>query len=798
MKNRYYLTILIIFFLVVSSNALQAQPFYFSGQVVDGQNQEPLAFATIVFNQNQHWAVMTDIDGRFNYDASQPITSVSSSFIGYTTVTATVTTTQKNIRIEMQPSTEKLQELVIPLSENPALRIMKKVLENKAKNNPENIPAFEYTSYNKMVMDIKGQNSEDTIKLKELFKGANLFLMESVTERKFLAPDWNEEVVKATRVSGLKNPTFAALATDLQPFSFYHDNIKLFDLYYLNPISKGSLSKYKFVLEDSWSQGSDTIHLISYKPLPNKNFEGLQGVLYINTNTYAIQNVIATPFEKAKMDIKIQQQYVFLNNKYWFPQQLNYTVTMLASPSVTQNIVMEGKSYIDGVQFDVPLQRRDFGRISVRMDENASQQDSAFWNRYRISSLNPAEMQTYKVLDSIGHKYKFDQVLHGLDKFSTGKIGFKYFDLDITKMLIYNEFEGFRLGVGAYTNENVFKKLVLGGFVGYGLDDYRWKYGFEGMYKVSAVDDFTIGAKYQSNLVEVGKHRFEYSDRLFGGWRGILAYRMDKIEESSVTANFRMLLYGRWRVSLSNSKITPLYDFDQLADAFSPYTNTQFSVNFRYAYKEKLINTGKRNVSMGTAYPVIHLSYYRGLDGLLGGSLNYNKFEAAVEQSFFVKNLGKSTYRLEGGYIDSTLPYGLLFTGEGSYDKNLPYLITNTFQTMRPYEFLSDTYVSVFTSHEFGSLLFKSEKFQPQIAIHNNLSWGNLTKSASYPMMAYRQKDQVFMETGLQLGNLISVNYLNIGSLGLGIGVFYRYGPTAYPGFKDNMALKLGFSFSVK
>ncbi|MBW3517810.1 DUF5686 family protein [Flavobacterium sp. NKUCC04_CG] len=798
MKDHYYLTTLLIFFLVVFSSSLHAQPFYFSGQVVDGQNQEPLAFATIVFNQNQQWAVMTDIDGHFNYYASQPITAVSSSFIGYTTVTATVSATEKNIRIAMQPSTEKLQELIIPLSENPAHRIMKEVLANKAKNNPEKIAAFQYTSYNKMVMDIKSQNSDDTIKLKELFKGGNLFLMESVTERKFLAPDWNEEVVKATRVSGLKNPTFAALATDLQPFSFYDDNIKLFDLYYLNPISKGSLSKYKFVLEDSWSQGSDTIHLISYKPLANKNFEGLQGVLYINTNTYAIQNVIATPFEKGKMDIKIQQQYVFLDNTYWFPQQLNYTVTMLASPSVTQNIVMEGKSYIDGVQFDVPLQKRDFGRITVRMDENASQQDSAFWNRHRVLPLQTAEIQTYMFLDSIGHKYKFDQVLNGLDKFSTGKIGFKYVDLDITKMLIYNEFEGFRLGLGAYTNEDVFKNLSFGGFIGYGLKDYRWKYGFEGIYKISPIDDFTIGAKYQNNLVEVGNHGFEYSDRLFGGWRGILAYRMDKIEESSVTANFRMLLYGRWRLSLSNSKISPLYDFDQEGGSFRPYTNTQFSVNFRYAYKEKLVNTGKRNVSMGTVYPVIHLSYYRGLDGLLDGSLKYNKFEAAVEQSFFVKNLGKSTYRLEGGYIDSPLPYGLLFTGEGSYDKDLPYLITNTFQTMRPYEFLSDTYVSVFTSHEFGSLLFKTGKFQPQIALHNNLSWGNLTKSTSYLLMPYRQKDQVFMETGLQLGNLISMNYLNIGSLGLGIGVFYRYGPTAYPGLNDNVALKLAFNFSVK
>lgn len=70
--------------------------------------------------------------------------------------------------------------------------------------------------------------------------------MESVSELKFIAPDISEETVIASRVSGFKNPNFASLATDLQPFSFYKDNIKLFDIQYLNPISKGSLKKYSF------------------------------------------------------------------------------------------------------------------------------------------------------------------------------------------------------------------------------------------------------------------------------------------------------------------------------------------------------------------------------------------------------------------------------------------------------------------------------------------------------------------------------------------------------------------------
>src|SRR5690606_1962654 len=159
-----------------------------------------------------------------------------------------------------------------------------------------------------------------------LLKDSPLFIMESVSERKFIAPDISEEIVIGTKVSGFQNPSFASLATDLQPFSFYKDNIKLFDIQYLNPISKGSLKKYRFKIEDTLFQNKDTVYIISFQPQKNKNFEGLKGSLYISTNKYAVQNVIATPFEKGKIDIKIQQQYTFVDNKYWFPEQLNYAL----------------------------------------------------------------------------------------------------------------------------------------------------------------------------------------------------------------------------------------------------------------------------------------------------------------------------------------------------------------------------------------------------------------------------------------------------------------------------------------
>ena len=55
-------------------------------------------------------------------------------------------------------------------------------------------------------------------------------------------------------------------------------------------------SKYIFIIEDTlYTEMQDSVFVISYRPKPNTNFDGLEGLLYINSNKWAIQNAIARP-----------------------------------------------------------------------------------------------------------------------------------------------------------------------------------------------------------------------------------------------------------------------------------------------------------------------------------------------------------------------------------------------------------------------------------------------------------------------------------------------------------------------
>ena len=771
------------------------------GVVVDSKTKEQLAFANILVNKNIQ--IITDINGAFSFKTYSSSAQISCSYVGYQKKEIQVErNSYSKVLIELTPLQNNLNEITIQAKENPANTIIRKVIENKEKNNPENINSFQYTSYNKIICDYKANNIDktDSITIRKKLKETHFFMMESVTEKKFVKPNNSEEVVIATKVSGIQNPSFASIATDFQPFSFYNDNIKLFDINYLNPINKGSLNKYKFHIEDTIQSGKDTIYILSFKPKKNKTFEGLKGLLYINTNKYAVQNVIASPFEKGKIDIKIQQRYSLIDNEYWFPEQLNFSLIFNEFPDKKTPITLDGKSYISNVILNPPLEKKKFSLETVRIDENASNKDSLFWEKYRVEKLNTTEIKTYRVIDSIGKKMNFDSYLSIIEKITQSRIPINAIDIDLSKTLVYNKYENIRIGSGFFTNDKISKKICLGGFLGYGTKDKKLKYGGELIYKISKRNEFNIGIKYQNNLIETGGYGLNSFKASLLSYRNFIGFQYDKIEQNTFSIHFRSLRYLVWDFMCNQTTTNPKYSyvFDNNIQSFTNYKNTTIGVNLRFAYKEKLVNSFHQTVSLGTKYPVLLLSFSKGFKNVLQGNFNYNKIEAAIEQSIYTKNLGATKYTLEAGYIDSPLPYGLLFTGEGSYDADTPFIMKNTFQTMSPYEFLSDKYVTLFLSHNFGGLLFKSNKFQPSISLNNNIGWGNLSNSSFHKLIEFKTKEKVYLETGLQFDNLIKMNYLNVANIGFGIGTYYRYGTYSNPEFKDNVAFKFTLNVTVK
>lgn len=794
--------------------AIHAQPVI-SGRVLDSVTGNPLAFVNIRSAEGGYIAT-TDIDGNFNVKVIKPIQSLVLNYVGYYPKTFGLEKETIHLQILMLRQNIELSGVEIYPQANPAHEIILKAIANKPLNDPENIPSFKYKTYNKVTAewyldktkynisdgnDYKLKNDSTYLRLKSKAEESHIMIMESVTERIFLNGQ-SQETVMGSRVSGFTDPNFTTLATDIQPFSFYGDfiSLSLTDVKdYINPLSNGSIERYNFQLQDTLFVNADSVFVISFSPRKDKNFNALKGLLYINSNRYAIQNVIAQPAEEGLWTIRIQQMYVFTAGKYWFPEQLNYDWILPNYPSEKVGVQLHGISYINDVDFNPGNKNSDFGPGNLIFEKGAGKHDEDYWKQQRPDSLTAIETRTYVKIDSIGKKTNFTYIARLADKILKAYIPLSVFDIALENLFNYNNIEGIRVGWGMYTNEKIARWFSIGGYTGYGFWDHRWKYGGKLNFTLSKKHEIKLGASYSKDLETPGMTQlpgyFNYSY-----WNNYLVDNIDFVEKYAGSFSLRTFKYLQLELSAAKESRTPQYAYHYQDKVFgTPDSNafsfTEIRAGFRFAYREKLIDAFNDRYSLGTKYPVLYMGYIHGFKGLLGGEYDYDKIEFALEKSFNIKYFGKTDINLEAGYLWNRAPYMKLFKGKGSYSSSFVLYFRNTFQTMRVDEFLSDRYVSLQLRHSFGSYLFHIKKFRPEISLSQGILYGDLSHRTLHSAdVDFKVPDHGFFESGVIFDNLVRLKLLNLAYIKIGFGVFYRYGYYAYNNELKNFSIK----FSIK
>ncbi len=807
-KLNLFMRISILFLLLSIYLSGFAQDNTLKGKVIDSESFEPLAFVNVVVNDGRYGGA-TDIDGKFLISSPQEVSSLTFSYVGYQTLVLPISHSGQEILVRLVSTAYDLSEVVIIPGENPANRIIKKTIENRKLNDPENISSFSYTSYDKMIFtaDVDSLNSGDTkvdsseISLMNFIDEQYLFLMETVAKRKFLAPDKSYQKVIANRVSGLKDPLFAFLISQMQSFSFYKPTISIFNKNYINPISRGSLNKYFFLIEDTTYYNNDTVFVISFRPGKNKNFDGLKGLLYINTHGFAIQNVIAEPATDEKgLGIKIRQMYELIDGERWFPVQLNTDLTFNNITANSYKVIGKGKSYLKDIVLNEEFVKREFNNIEIDIDPNAPFRKDDYWNKYRVDTLNQKEINTYRVIDSIGKENNFDKLAKSFEALMTGHIPWGIIDIDINKFIRYNDHEGLYLGLGLHTNNRLSKFFIVGGYWGYGFRDKTSKYGGDLQVNLFKKNELKVRFTYFNDVTESGSvEYFDHSANMLSDemLRKLLIQRMDKTVVKKVDIGFRPFNYLKMNIAFCQSLKDPTYDYyfgnteKNVTIKVDEFYFTELRLGFRYAYKEKFIrNTGKR-ISLGTTYPIIHLQYSRGFDNLLEGEFTYDRFDLRITKSVYIRYIGRSSFVLNSGYINGNIPATNLFNGHGSYRK-FTVFAPFSFATMHMNEFLVSKYISIYYQHNFGKLLLKTRLFKPEIVIAANVGFGWLDNPQSHYEIDVQTFENGYYETGLLLNKIIDLNLYSIGA-----GMFYRLGSYSFSEANRNFAWKFSIQLPL-
>lgn len=824
----------LLFLFVFISFSLFAQNVV-RGRIFDVLTGTPMAFVNVIYNDAKQGTI-SDINGYFDIPKENNPQYLKCSFVGYQTKLVKFNNDGKDLKIQMTPMATTLDEVTVLPGENPAHRIINNVIENKKNNDPANLDNYQFTSYSKMYFTIDtdslrmGLKTDSLGQIVDTSGRANvvnfldehhLFLMESVTEKSFKNPDKIKEKILASRVSGLQHPSFTYLASEYQSFSFYGEYIEVAESKYISPLCNNSPQKYLFLLKDTvlTSQG-DTTFIMSYRPRSNTNFKGLKGLIYINTDGWAIQNVIAEPFEDIGVfKIRIQQNYNKLDSLYWFPVQLNTdfifdfvefyedgdtaaTVSIgntdtTNRSSVSPKLLGVGKTYIKDVYINDTLHEKIRGGTEIEYAKDANKKDSVYWNQFRVQNLDERELNTYNMIDSIGEEYHMDNKLAMLEILATGKIPISIINIDLNELTIYNKYEGYRLGLGVETNGKVSKIFSLNVYGAYGFTDDEFKYG-SGL-KISPFknDRLNLGVNWSHDLKEADSYSF-HSGLLNGEtFRDFFVENMDWYDtwrgslESKLFRGFSFLSYLDFNTVDLNSQYRYFHTEIPLSQQF-----WETGLECNWIIREDIIRTPSGNImSKGSKYPDLHFNIRRGLPYKVNEIEDYWRLEARFHDVLKSKWIGDLHITADAGILlsdNEVYTQNFMLHGSGRWlDAD------NSFATMGVHEYITDKFVAVFLKYDIGSLLFHVKKWKPEFALVTNAGIGDYQQKENLSVWPESQSiakipDQGYIESGLQISSIMRQMVI-----GYGVGVYYHYGPYSSSSPLDNFAVKFRLTYNL-
>ncbi len=827
--------ILLLFFFFTLS--LQAQ-LQLNGIVKDAATERPLAFATLTTDSGI--STVSDVDGKFTIASTTTFSSFYVSYVGFLKTTITVEKNKKYYSIPLPQNTNDLKEIIVS-NQNPAVAIIKKVIGNKTKNNPQKkLQSFEFKSYNKLIVTANPDSISNKIdsvfitkklgkelikvdssnyKFKAIVSRRHLFQTEKLSQFQY---DDNKlkETILGTKMAGFKQPIYEILAFNLQSFSIYDSSYELFETQYNSPIANDAIKDYHFKLLDSLVIDGRTTYMIYFKNKKKRKAAGLEGVLYIDHNNFAVAKAIMRI--KGILDISCVHEFHYIpEEQLWFP--VHKTFKIVKGKNDDDITILGGTIQFDGdvekdfrprkkaasdytyllsetdnfdFQYNTPIEiQKNF--LSIEIKEDAINKPEDFWNSYRKEHLDIRSKKTYTVLDSIAIKKRIASRLHFGRKIINGYLPISVFDLDLRKLFTYNNYEGFRLGLGGITNDSFSKKYRIEGYSAYGTKDGIFKYNLGVSGRVDKNSNSWFGVAYTNDVREIASTLFPIEKRPFKiydprpinistfynyvSWKSFLETKIIPKTESI------------WEVSRTYVEPKFNYVFNLNDKLYSKYNMTTAMVSLRWNPFSDYMQTPDGRIEVEKRFPKFTFQFTKSIPKLWDNDFNFGKIDFKTEYEKKYLNGQKTSLLLEAGYAFGDVPLTHLYnTSPNNITKEtilqrITFAGKNSFETMFFNEFFSNEFIYFQFKHGFNRVtLFK--KVKPSLVLVSRMAWGNLQHPDQHIGPDFKTLNKGFFESGIELNQIFN---------GLGLTAFYRYGPNQLLKFEDNIAIKLSYVLNL-
>ncbi len=745
------------------------------GSVFDAKTGVPLTGAN-VFLEKSTIGTITDREGKYIIETSVPTDNIVFSFIGYQSESHSISKgITQTLNISLKLSSITLDEVVVNPGKskyknknNPAVDLIKKVIDNKVVNRKENYDYLEYKKYEKIQFALS--NITEKLKKGNLFGkfrfvfdnldttkriGNNvlpLYIKEAISDHYYRKdPESTKEIVRAEKTTNLdeyldNKGVTSNLNYLYQNINIYDNNILFLTNNFISPVADNAPLFYKYYILDTISVDKIKCIKLFFEPRNKSDFL-FHGNLYITLDSsYAIRKIDMGLNKNINIDwvqeISITQDFDQFGQKAWLLSKDEISIDF----GLTKNSMgLYGQRTISYKDYKInePVSEKVFrGPEKIeKLEQSANKTD--FWESNRYVPLTKSERGIYTTIDSIKKIPAFRRNMNLLMLFTTGFLKLGKIEIGPAESFYsFNTVEGSRFRFGGRTSTDLSKKITFEAYGAYGLADDIFKYNAGLIYSLTPRTIYQFPVKsvrlnYQNDTKIPGQDlQFTQGDNIFLSIkRGV----DDKLFlNKTIRAEFfnefenhfsYLLGYSFTRQSTEGSLRFNTYDFLSITNNISQINISEFYLDLRYAPNESFYQGKMYRFPYPNKHPVIQLKITGGTKSI-NNSFDYLRLQFGISRRYYLSILGYGDVSFEAGKIFGKVPYPLLYIHRAnqtySYQKN-------SYNLMNFLEFVSDQYVSLNIDHCFNGFIFNKiplvKKLKLRELVTFKVLYGGLNKT---------------------------------------------------------------------
>jgi len=802
------------------------------GQVIDFDTTIPIAFAKITYEKT---TVFADWEGKFSIEISDFKKPMYVRYKGYYEKPAYATNDVSLFIVKLTQDINKIKNEYYSL--NKVNHIIKKVIENKENTQPEKaLNSYEYKNYEfiqvtanpdsisgeiekKYKRNIFGKRiiklDSTNYKFKKLVENSHIYQTEKVNLIQH-QNGTNKETVLASRMAGFKQPLYEFLGLKLISYSVYENPFEILEIPLQNPISNYGRKLYTYHLLDSTEIQNRKVYRIYFEP-KKLRANRLRGILYVDAQNFSVAKAYYRIYGIVNVNATYTFNYLKKEN-IWFPEKRKIVLskgsnsedltilggTMKFRSSLEQDLDNNASDrtvlILESTPFDIkinePLKLKNDG-IKIYVPENSLYKSEKYWSSIAKDTVDIRKMKTYISLDSLSQSSNIERKIFLGKKIINGYLPISYVDLDLRSIIKYNNFEGFRLGIGAVTNDKVSEDYKVAFYGAYGFKDETFKYGITPSYLLNKEDETWVSVSYIDDVSEIGQTTFATDSRRFRIYDprpfNISTFYSNK--SASAFIESKILPKTSTYFSFSRNEITPLFDYSFInkGQSFTNYNVSSMQFAIQWNPFSSYMQTPLGKIEIEKRHPKFSLQITQTIPEILGNDFDFTKVDFKTFYEIPYLSGQKSSLLFQAGVAFGDIPLTQLYAiapnnlNKDAILRRITFAGKNSFETMYYNEFFSDKYISLQLKHTFNKINI-GYKLNPEFTVVTRMAFGTIDNPENHVGLPFNSLEKGFFESGVECNKLFK---------GFGLVAFYRYGNYQLANFDDNIAIKISFSLDL-